>query len=342
MKIHKTLFFMLLIHSLTFPGFIAETLVKTPHGYKEIQSLKKGDLVYGVSQEGHISITSITHTTSYSATEHTNVTIESIRIITACKQKFFLPFKDCWCKAQDLAKKNLILTAQNQAWFVESVQPRQKSAQLYEIRLQNDHAFCISTTDIIVHNCPLFNIGMLVTWGCGKVAIESVYFSICLAGWLLSIHLWGSKSDKPTLITESIQTGCGYTREQQSNYTKENIIDLSDSGVNLCAREVKAGCNTIPSQHQPGQKCGALACPAPRPGPHGAYLPSPKHGSKQEGSASPGPSWEVGQKALDESIPVEDTNGNPTKQRVAVWNGDFIVFKPTGPNTWHGYYTPWR
>jgi len=190
-------FLILFVSATMLPGFAGETLVKTPSGYIEIAPLQVDDQVFGVNKDGQNSITTITHIISYDSNEFMIVTINDQKIIVASGQKFFLPLEYVWRKAKNLHEKDAVLAKCFKVATVQNLQTFQAPVTFYEIRLKHDHAFLMTQSDIVVHNCPLFSIGFLVTCGGGKFALEGIIASVYLVGLWIShkIHC-GSASKK--------------------------------------------------------------------------------------------------------------------------------------------------
>lgn len=338
-------FLILFISTAIFPGFVGETLVKTPAGYVPIAQLKVSDEIFGINKYGEISITTITHAISYDSNQYMVVYIDGEGIIVARGQKFFLPLKDVWRKAKKLHEKDIILSVFYESLRIQKLQTLYEPVIFYEIRLKHDHAFLITKSDIIVHNCPLFSIGVLLTCGGGKIAVEAVWAGVCLFGWWLGSKMCGS-SKSTKLFTEPKSDGCNYPTQvihsfQNSDNSFQSAVILVDN--QYAYREAKGGCNIVPSRHMPNKSCGTATCIPPRYGPNGCHIPSPKHGSVPQGNIAAGLNMEEGQKALDVSVPVFDNNGRKKDQRMAVWKGQYIVFLPTDleNDIWHNHIRPW-
>ncbi|HTM06728.1 MAG TPA: hypothetical protein VL201_05835, partial [Patescibacteria group bacterium] len=69
--------------------------------------------------------------------------------------------------------------------------------------------------------------------------------------------------------------------------------------------------------------------------PNGIYEDADYHGLTQNGRKSPRP--KDGQKALDNSISVDGTNG----QRVAIEGNTFVILRKTIGNIYHGHTMTW-
>lgn len=201
---------MLLFFSPVSSGFFADTLVKTPKGYVEIASLQVDDEVFGINKEGLISVTNVTHAVSYESKACVMISTEDEEIFVAQSQKFFLPAKYTWRKAKKLHEKDEVLAAFYKKLQVQKVELLKDPIIFYEIRLKQDHAFLITKSDIIVHNCPLFNIGILLTCGGGKIAIETVWAGVsCLVCGLVQkcvVHQKAQNSSQsPKCMVATIQ-----------------------------------------------------------------------------------------------------------------------------------------
>lgn len=339
-------FLLLLFSGFINAGFIGDTLVKTPAGYVQITNLKVDDEIFGINRDGEVSLTTITHAVSYDCNQYMIVGIDEEEVILARGQKFFLPLKHIWRKAKKLHEKDVVLNAFYDGLTVRKLQTLHAPITFYEIRLKQDHAFLITKSDIIVHNCPLFGIGLLVTWGCGAVTVETVWAGICFAGLWLGSKMCGSSKTSKLFIEPKSRT-CNYPVHALDQYQNDDavfqptIVPASDL---LLHQEAKGDCLIVPSQHVPKKSCGSSTCKPPMPGPHGTHIPSPKHGPVPKGNIAAGLNMEEGQKALDVSVPVFDQNDEKKDQRVAVWKGQYIVFLPTDieNDIWHNHIRSWE
>ncbi len=192
-------------YSLLQAGFAGNTLVKTPHGYVPIRQLAVGDAVYGINRDGIVSPTIITHKVSYKRKKYLVISVQDQTLITAQGQKFLLPLEHVWRKAKKLCEKDAVLDAWHKSVQVTIIKNKQEAIRFYDIRLQKDHAFMVTKADIVVHNMPLFSIGMLITFEGLSFTVEAVWAGVCLFGlWL------GSKfSPKNGNLTAICQQSAG-------------------------------------------------------------------------------------------------------------------------------------
>jgi len=120
-----------------------------------------------------------------------------------------------------------------------------------------------------------------------------------------------------------------------SAYQKDSLKQCESNSKKIKRHTIKE------SEHEAGKKCTSTICDPPPKGPHGYFISSDKHKAQAYGDAGAGPTWEDGQKALDQSSPVFDQNGNIKNQRVIIWNNQYLVLRNTHSNVWHGYYSTW-
>ncbi|MBI2352969.1 hypothetical protein HYV11_01850 [Candidatus Dependentiae bacterium] len=146
-------------------------------------------------------------------------------------------------------------------------------------------------------------------------------------------------------LDQPIQKECNFSLSQgayNQTYLFEYSSENTTKPLTILHRETNGRCNYPPSQHQPGKSCDSDTCKPPRIGPNGTHIPSPKHPSNAANdNVSPGLDMEEGQKALDESVPIIDKEGNVKKSRVAVWDGKFVIFEKTSEKVYHSHIRPW-
>lgn len=136
-------------------GFSAETLVKTPLGYKAIKDLKQNEFVvcydYLSNQQKNRTITNIRKITTSQCLK-TQLLDQSI--ITDLSQQFYFPSIKKWLTILAAIKKQLLpLDAK-----LFSLKKTNENVELYEITIEEFHNFYITSRDILVHN----NIATLV------------------------------------------------------------------------------------------------------------------------------------------------------------------------------------
>lgn len=186
---HKLLIIIVLAHQSLFAGFAAGTLVKTPKGYQTIENINVGDWIYSVTPHKTFKLSQVTHTTSYGLPH-------AIKIITAPKQKIYLPHEQKWISTKKIQAYHHLATAQNTITQNFKIVQQKEVTHFFDIRLHDIHTFCVGTDEIVVHNFPLFFIGFTIAWGTGTIVLDGIYCGICIAGlWFGTKLLKHNNSD---------------------------------------------------------------------------------------------------------------------------------------------------
>jgi hypothetical protein len=160
------LFLLLFSNSLLFPGFTAQTLVKTVNGYTPIRYLNVGDRVLARNSAGVEIQRKITHKKSCVASRYVRIIVGDVTIVAHAKQRFYLPDKGRWRLAQNLVVGDMLLGADKVLVPVQEVTRIDESIKLYDITVKGWHNFLVSEHDILVHNfAPAFFVGL--SWAVG-------------------------------------------------------------------------------------------------------------------------------------------------------------------------------
>lgn len=151
----KIIFFLncLLNISLITAGFTGETLVKTPKGLVQLQSLKVGDRVVCYKGDGLLSEKPIQSIQGRKIDEIFKVITRSDDIIYSSKDaRFLLPKEQKWTYACDLQPGSFLLKQNMERVEVKGVEKLYKSIDIFDIGVKKHHNFGISENGIIVHN----------------------------------------------------------------------------------------------------------------------------------------------------------------------------------------------
>ena len=333
-----------------YPGFVADSLVKTVGGYRSIQDILIDDQVYTTTVEGTESVTKVVAKKIVISDRAIRFVIGGKQICCSQKQQFYDASKQQWVQAKDLQLHDQLLAANNQIVTIDSIERVSGFVTFYDISLAEKHLFFVSDQELIAHNFIPIVIGIACTFGEGAIVIESVTVGVCLVGLWLGVKHCGNGKNK--LLAEPFQEGCNfptssldeplgcnYQHESDGDdcYIQEAQYETANSvGMHL-RQPKKPGCLQKPEAHEAGKSCGGPNC-KPRKGPYGYHIPSEKHPPKAVGNASPGLNTDEGQDALDVSVPVKNKDGDIIG-RITVWGGRYVVFQETQkhPETWHNY-----
>lgn len=154
LSIHRyiyLLFFALIFQSI-YPGFAAGTLVRTPLGYKNIENLNIGDFIYSYDTRGNTYVDIIKHISTHQNARSFGVMVEDYFVTVSPDQRFYLPNEKKWRKAKDLLTDDVILISNKNTASVKLTICFEDEIQFFDITLENIHAFCVTTKDIVVHN----------------------------------------------------------------------------------------------------------------------------------------------------------------------------------------------
>ena len=122
-------------------GFFAGTLIKTPHGYKQIEHIKINDLVLGPDLQGNNYPRRVLDCQKEKLKKYIQVLLEGQSINVAPKQKFYCGSTNSWVYAKDL--KNV-----NSESIIEHCK---KKAKVYRLTVEGHHLL-VTPQDIIAHN----------------------------------------------------------------------------------------------------------------------------------------------------------------------------------------------
>lgn len=128
------------------------TLVKTVNGYRSIETLAVGDSVISFDFDGKLCQSRIVQVSKKTVKGFVALQIGEKTVCTAPDQKFFLPEKGDWIKAKNVALSNRFLIKSDQASSALEIKLCDQTIDVYSISLDENHNFCITENDILVHN----------------------------------------------------------------------------------------------------------------------------------------------------------------------------------------------
>ena len=220
-----------------FPGFAAGTLVKVCHGYKSIEEIQVGDLVYSATTSGRHDLCKVSAVTSYWMPQAVLALVEDDAVIASPMQKFFDPRTKTWCKAQSLYLMDYFITSGGHFVCLDAVYDIEYPCQFFDIRLESEHAFFVTKKNIIAHNFPLVFIGMSWAFG-GGITFQGLHVGICILGLWLGTKLFKKGGDlicKPLVIGKTLD---GIANDDWYEVFASN----DDQNVNIGNYELYAEC----------------------------------------------------------------------------------------------------
>lgn len=187
-------------------GFVAETVVKTRHGYRVIADLSSSDTVTTYllksSAQGSRAIESLCRR---SVSEYIVLLLDDELLICAKDQKFYSIDCNAWVKAYKLQLHERLCCLSNRAVCVGYIERVFEPIDLYDIRVDDQHCFCVTSQDIVVHNFG-FVIGLAWAFGSG-ISFEGCTFGVSFLGFWLGAKLF-KKKDGAAVVPQVCSGGC--------------------------------------------------------------------------------------------------------------------------------------
>lgn len=201
--------FLLFFFGLVFSeGFIAGTLVKTPHGYTAIENLSVGDLVICFDSDNNCVEKSIAHITSAHVSRYVILYIQDECVGASTDQQLYVEgVLQRWVVLSSLKVNDVLLTINSDpCLIIDVIKYVDEPKQVYCLSVQEHHNFFVSHAEICAHNFfPVGLLGISFVFGGG---IEFAGITCGLAG--LGSYLgyeWHKKNKKHAVSINSISFG---------------------------------------------------------------------------------------------------------------------------------------
>lgn len=155
MKKFLSIVLCLLITNAIFPeGFVAGTLVKTPHGYISIEQLKKGDQVIALSADGTLADNTVTRIHQEKVNILYEMAIDGEKICAALDHQFFSPSAQEWVDLQALKNFDTCGNQGRECVDIQSIKQISDhlETEVFTITVEPHHNFFVTHKDILVHN----------------------------------------------------------------------------------------------------------------------------------------------------------------------------------------------
>jgi Tfp pilus assembly protein PilE len=136
-------------------GFCANTLVKTPFGYKPIKKLNQDDIVIG-SNGREKRIVAIT---KHYVNRCVKLIIHNTTMYTGYDQYYYKSPTCAGVKAHKLKAGDMLLNDDHEGSLVTYVELINENKLLYYLTVE-DHIFCIAPCDVYVHNAEPLVLGL--------------------------------------------------------------------------------------------------------------------------------------------------------------------------------------
>jgi len=203
--------------------------------------------------DGNATVAQIDQIVSYVWHKYMIIELDGVSIGAVTGQKFYQPLTHKWIKAKHVEQGTVLLSGVGQVRYVTSACKVHESIEVFDIKMKDVHAFCVSEHDIVVHNYALLAIGLSIAWGLGKIAFERLLRDICVAGLaLLGKHVgcdgksesqnWKIESVRRTFLFGEKKVDIFELQEHQDNGPAKFLQSLSsDELLQLCRHVFRVG-----------------------------------------------------------------------------------------------------
>lgn len=349
---------------LSHEGFALGMIVHTNADPKKIEDIQVGDLVLSKDLAHDIQVVCpVTHICKEIIPSYVEIVLDHETITTALGQKFYLESLNDFVTVQELMH-----SPELQAQFPETIlEIRQVngSIEIYKLTVAHEHSFYVTEKQLLAHNfIPMVAVG--------TVAVPSIVIPIVKGtaaatfGWIASKFLksfYERKKEREQQGKE--KAGQSNADQKQGDHTKRDKDKKNPEKKKSKANKQKAsapggpgGPNGPNDPNWPPKKNGnnnkkpdnddkdkKNNDEKKKPGeknqeeehPNGDYEEAPYHHQNSKGRKGPAP--KNGQKALDDSIPL-DEDGN-TPRRLSIDGEDFVVLDQTSKGKFHGHTRTW-
>ena len=138
------------IHS---EGFVADTLVDTPDGYKQIEDIKSGNNVFSyVFTKYEIATNTIKEINSEKTKKLIKIELENDTEIFAAPDQIFFLYKNFKMAPAKKLKAGKLLASINGPIKIKCVETLKTNADAYTLSVGTPHNFFVTEQNILVHN----------------------------------------------------------------------------------------------------------------------------------------------------------------------------------------------
>ncbi len=203
-------------------GFLAGTLVKTPDGYRPIEELAVGDIVISYDFDGKQTQSKIIDVQRKTVKSFARLNFGQNSLCAAVGQRFFLPEKERWIKAKNIALSSRVFAKSDEVVCAQTIELCQEECTLYAISLEKHHNFCVTKDDILVHNiAPAVGIGLTFLFVSEGIELAGAFIGIGVGGLLFKVFGWNRNN-----------------REEQQYQTRQiPVEEPKDKGIG-CAKPI--------------------------------------------------------------------------------------------------------
>jgi len=133
--------------------FIAGTKISTPDGLKNIEDIKKGDLVYAFDQStNEVVVRKVTNTSHNWTKSLLDLNIDGEIISSTYSHKYWVPEVSKWVPASELSVGTSLQRADGSIAVVAAISTRSVLADVFNFEVEGEHNYFVGEQGYLVHN----------------------------------------------------------------------------------------------------------------------------------------------------------------------------------------------
>ncbi|MDE6284599.1 MAG: fibronectin type III domain-containing protein [Bacilli bacterium] len=134
--------------------FEANTLVYTPDGYKNIQSIKEGDQVYSYNEEtGIVEIDVVDYVISHPYGEIIDIELDNnVQMHITANHPVYDPIHKEWKEAGELKVGDYVMDDNGDVIKITNISVRKGDFTVYNFEVKKNHNYFVTNKNILVHN----------------------------------------------------------------------------------------------------------------------------------------------------------------------------------------------
>lgn len=169
-------------------GFTAGTLVKTPHGYVPIETIVSGALICACNiKTGESTERRVLHVKKVMVSGGIQITCNGEILGVGGAQKFFVQSMARWMTTRELIESIDLQNALSSGHI--QITKISEPIELYQLSVETDHTFYVTTQDFLVHNAAsilIISPGFLSTSALAAIATPVIAVAVPVAaGWII-------------------------------------------------------------------------------------------------------------------------------------------------------------
>ena len=132
--------------------FVAGTLVKTKDGYKRIEEIEEGDIVYSFDElNNEIVLREVKNLITNKVEESIKIQIQNKEIETTSGHLFYVKNKG-WIEAKEVSKGDILITLDGKELIENITEEYYFETEVYNLEIEGSHTFFITEDDVLTHN----------------------------------------------------------------------------------------------------------------------------------------------------------------------------------------------